>query len=83
MKIRNTAEVIKFRLRTEAGLTIKDLAKDLGRQPIDDQPCNMRASEEFSGDLRDRAIAWRRPRRACNAPRRNPRRDVDDLNKLT
>jgi transcriptional regulator with XRE-family HTH domain len=33
MKIRNTAEVIKFRLRTEAGLTIKDLAKNLGRSP--------------------------------------------------
>ncbi len=33
MKIRNTAEIIKFRLRAEVGLTIKDLAKDLGSSP--------------------------------------------------
>lgn len=33
MEIRGTAEIIKFRLRTEAGLTIKELASRLGRNP--------------------------------------------------
>lgn len=33
MEIRGTAEIIKFRLRTEAGLTIKELAAHLGRNP--------------------------------------------------
>lgn len=33
MEIRGSAEIIKFRLRTEAGLTIKELAIRLGRNP--------------------------------------------------
>lgn len=33
MEIRGTAEIIKFRLRTEAGLTIKELASRLERNP--------------------------------------------------
>ena len=33
MKIHGTAEIIKCRLRIEAGFTIKELAAHLGRNP--------------------------------------------------